>query len=243
MPIYFAPDAIESIVFGGRYGMPPAALPMPDNELEKYRGTYRVSSGGNFVVSIAHGGLSFQAQGRDAVGLLMYPDAEHSPSAVAERVRAAFDSIDHADFSALQSRVGPEAAADHTKRFGGFWRDWIAKLGRYEGTMFLYTATTGTRRSSYVELKFAKGTQVIRAAEDQFSVDRAHLRHRLSLSYQLPGTNSPILISGPAKTSPSAFHQGIIGGHPRWSYACQIQRCEYRWFENEPTQTRPPDNC
>jgi hypothetical protein len=125
LPIYVAPDALESIVFGGRYAIPPATQRMPDNELETYRGTYRMSSGGNFVVSIANGGFSFQAQGRDAVGLLMYPDAERSQSPP-ERVGAAFDSIDHGDFSSLESLVGPEAAADHTKRFGGFWRDWTA---------------------------------------------------------------------------------------------------------------------
>src|SRR5262249_9439384 len=55
LPIYFAPAALEGIVFGHGYAIPPAALPMPDNELETYRGTYRMSSGGNFVVSIANG--------------------------------------------------------------------------------------------------------------------------------------------------------------------------------------------
>ena len=167
LPIYFVPDALEKIVFGGAYAIPPASLPMPDNELERYRGTYRMSSGGTFVVSVANGCLSFQAQGRDAVGLLMYPDAERSPSHIAARIGAAFDAIDRGDFSSLESLVGPEAAADHVKRFGGFWRDWTAKLGGYQGTMFLYSAVAGTRRSSYVELKFQKGTQVIRAAEDR----------------------------------------------------------------------------
>jgi hypothetical protein len=95
----------------------------------------------------------------------MYPDAERSQSDVAARISAAFDSMVHGDFSSLESLVGPEAAADHVKRFGGFWRDWTARLGRYQGAMFLYAVVTGTRRSSYVELKFEKGTQVIRAAE------------------------------------------------------------------------------
>ena len=147
--------------------MPLARLPTQDNDLERYRGTYRMSSGGNIVVSIASGCLSFQAQGRDATGLLMYPDAERSQSDVATRISAAFDSMDHGDFSSLESLVGPEAAADHVKRFGGFWRDWTARLGRYQGAMFLYAVVTGTRRSSYIELKFEKGTQVIRAAEDR----------------------------------------------------------------------------
>jgi hypothetical protein len=64
-----------------------------------------MSSGGKFLVSNADGCLSFQAQGRDAVGLLMYPDAERSQSAVAERVRSVFDSIDHGDRD-LESRPG-----------------------------------------------------------------------------------------------------------------------------------------
>ena len=157
----------NSILGGGPYAIPPAPLPTPDNELERYRGTYRMSSGGALVVSVANGCLSLQAQGRDAVGLLMYPDVERSQSHVAIRISSAFDSIDHGDFSALESLVGPEAAADHVKRFGGFWRDWTAELGRYQGTMFLYAVVTGTRRSSYVELKFENGTQIVRAAEDR----------------------------------------------------------------------------
>src|SRR5262249_52939063 len=103
--------------------LPPARLPTPDKELERYRGTYQMNSGGKFVVSAADGSLSFQAQGRDAVGLLMYPDAERSQSGVAERLRTAFDSIDHGDFNSLENLVGPDAAADHTKRGS------IAKIG------------------------------------------------------------------------------------------------------------------
>jgi hypothetical protein len=164
-PIAFAPDTLEKILFGGEYMIPPPSVLRTEKELQRYEGTYRLSSGGSFVVSVKNGSLSLDSQGRDAVAVLTYPNAERSPSPLGDRFKAVFDSMSRGDFASLEEIVGPEAALDHTKRFGAFWREWESKLGLYQGTQILITTPTGSRISTYLQLNFEKGSQVIRAAQ------------------------------------------------------------------------------
>jgi len=164
-PIAFAPETLEKILFGGEYAIPPRPVPLTETQLQKFGGTYRMSSGGSFAVSIKSGGLSLESQGRDAVGVLMYPDAQRSPSPLTDRIKNVFDAMSRGDFAPLEDMVGPQAALDHTKRFGTFWREWESKLGRYQGTQILFTTPTGSRISTYLQLNFEKGNQVIRAAQ------------------------------------------------------------------------------
>ena len=122
-------------------------------------------SGGSFLVSIKNGGLSLESQGRVAVGVLMFPDAQDSPSPLIDSLKNVFDSMSRGDFAPLEGIVAPQAALEHTKRFGAFWRDWESTLGRYESTQILFTTPTGSRISTYLQLNFEKGKQVIRAAQ------------------------------------------------------------------------------
>jgi hypothetical protein len=39
--------------------------------------------------------------------------------------------MSHGDFAPLEEIVGPQAALDHTKRFGKFWPEWESTLGHY----------------------------------------------------------------------------------------------------------------
>jgi CubicO group peptidase (beta-lactamase class C family) len=167
LPIAFAAEALENILFGGKYAIPPPAVPVTETELRRYEGTYRMDSGGSFAVSIKNGSLALQSQGRDAVAVLMYPEAERSPSPMTDRIKAVFDSMSRDDFGPLGGLAGPQAAADHVKRFGTFWRDWEAKVGRYQGTQVLFVTPTGSRMSTYLQLNFEKGNQVIRAAQHE----------------------------------------------------------------------------
>jgi hypothetical protein len=163
-PIAFVPDVLEKILFGGEYATPSASVPMTGNELQRYQGTYRMFSGGSFVVSIKNGSLTLDSEGRDAVAVLTYPDADRSPSPLADRFKTVFDSMSHGDFAPLEEIVGPQAALDHTKRFGKFWPEWESALGHYRGAQVLITTPTGSRLSTYIQLNFEKGSQVIRAA-------------------------------------------------------------------------------
>lgn len=163
-PIAFVPDVLEKILFGGEYAIPPASVLMTGSELQRYQGRYRVSSGGSFVVSIKNGSLSLDSEGRDAVAVLTYPDADRSPSPLADHFKTVFDSMSHGDFAPLEEIVGPQAALDHTKRFGKFWPEWESTLGHYQGAQVLITTPTGSRLSTYIQLNFEKGSQVIRAA-------------------------------------------------------------------------------
>jgi CubicO group peptidase (beta-lactamase class C family) len=163
-PIAFVPEVLEKILFGGEYAIPPVSVLMTASELQRYQGRYRMSSGGSFVVSVKNDSLSLDSEGRDAVAVLTYPDAERSPSPLADRFKGVFDSMSHGDFAPLEEIVGPEAASDHTKRFGRFWPEWESTLGRYQGAQILITTPTGSRLSTYIQLNFERGSQVIRAA-------------------------------------------------------------------------------
>jgi hypothetical protein len=164
-PIAFAPDTLEKILFGGEYVIPPPTVLRTKKQLQRYEGTYQLSSGGKFVVSVKDDSLSLDSQGRDAVAVLTYPAAERLPSPAGDRYKAVFDSMSRGDFAPLEEIVGPQAALDHTKRFGAFWREWESKLGLYRGTQVLVTTPTGSRVSTYLQLNFEKGSQVIRAAQ------------------------------------------------------------------------------
>ena len=157
-PIAFAPDILEKIVFGGEYAIPPARVSLSEKDLHRYQGTYRMSSGGSFLVSFKNGGLTIETQGRDAVGVLMYPDALSS-SPLAARIKNVFDSMSAGDFAPLEDMVGPEAAPDHTKRFRMFWQEWESKLGRYHSAQILFTTPTGSRISTYLQLNFEKAAR------------------------------------------------------------------------------------
>jgi CubicO group peptidase (beta-lactamase class C family) len=163
-PIAFVPDTLEKILFGGEYVAPPASVPQTGGELQRHEGTYRVFSGGSFVVSVKNGTLYLDAQGRDAVAVLTYPDADRSPSPFTECFQAVFDSMSRADFAPLEAIVGQQAALDHTKRFRAFWRDWVSTLGPYQGVQILITTPAGSRISTFIQLNFEKGSQVVRAA-------------------------------------------------------------------------------
>ncbi len=163
-PIAFVPDVLEKILFGGEYAIPPASVMMTGRELQRYQGMYRMSSGGSFVVSVKNGGLTLDSEGRDAVAVLTYTDAERSSSPLTDRCKAVFDSMSHGDFDPLKEIVGPQAALDHTTRFRTFWRDWVSTLGPYHGTQILITTPTGSRISTFIQLNFEKGIQVVRAA-------------------------------------------------------------------------------
>ena len=163
-PIAFVPDTLEKILFGGEYVAPPASVPQTEGELQKHEGTYRMSSGGSFVVSVKNGALSLDSRGRDAAAVLTYPDADRSPSPLAGRFQAVFDSMSRADFAPLEAIVGARAALDHTKRFSTFWRDWVSTLGPYQGAQILISTPAGSRISTFIQLNFEKGSQVVRAA-------------------------------------------------------------------------------
>ncbi len=163
-PIAFVPDVLEKILFGGEYAIPPPSVLLTGMELQRYQGRYRMSSGGSFVVSVKNGSLTLDSEGREAVAVLTYPDADRSPSPLADRFQAVFDSMSRADFAPLEAVVGAQAALDHTKRFSTFWRDWVSTLGPYLGTQILITTPTGSRISTFIQLNFEKGSQVVRAA-------------------------------------------------------------------------------
>ena len=97
----------------------------------------------------------------------MYPDAQTSPSPLTAGIKNVFDSMSRGDFAPLEDIVGQEAALDHTKKFGLFWREWESKLGGYQGAQILFTTPTGSRISTYLQLNFEKGSQVIRAAQSE----------------------------------------------------------------------------
>lgn len=181
-PIAFAPSTLEQIVFGGTYAVPPARTSHSKEDLWKYEATYRLPSGGTLLVSAVDRDLKIESIGRDAVGILTYPLAERSASSpLADRVRGAFDSLNQGDFAPLENIVGPEAAPDHTKRFRSFWADWQSRLGSYEGTQVLFGTPTGSRMSTYFELKFKNGTQVIRGLHREggtVTLSRASLSSR-----------------------------------------------------------------
>jgi hypothetical protein len=185
-PIAFVPGALEQVVFGGAPAMPPARMGRPTEDLAKYEASYGLATGGTFTVSVVNRDLRIEATGRDAVGLLAYPLAERSPSSpVIDSVRSAFDAINQGDFAPLEGVVGPGAAPDHTKRFRSFWSDWRSRLGSYEGTQVLFGTPAGSRMSTYFELKFEKGTQVIRALHREGStvtLSRASLSSRSTFS-------------------------------------------------------------
>jgi CubicO group peptidase (beta-lactamase class C family) len=204
-PIDFAPDVLEKILFGGEYPIPPASVPVTGSELQRYQGTYRMSSGGSFVVSVKNGSLSLGSEGRDAVAVLTYPDADRSPSPLADRFQAVFDSMSRGDFAPLEEIVGPQAAPDHTKRFGKFWPEWESTLGRYQGAQILITTPTGSRISTYIQLNFERGVRSFEPHDAKgalcLSAGETYRQSRRSLPCPSVATTSRISISVPTRTS------------------------------------------
>ena len=184
--------------------IPLASVMMTGRELQRYQGMYRMSSGGSFVVSVKNGGLTLDSEGRDAVAVLTYTDAERSSSPLTDRCKAVFDSMSHGDFDPLKEIVGPQAALDHTTRFRTFWRDWVSTLGPYHGTQILITTPTGSRISTFIQLNFEKVFRLfvllIARVALSLSVEEAYRRGRLSLPCASATTNSPTLISVLART-------------------------------------------
>lgn len=69
-------DKIETLVFGGNVVLPPSVVMLDSEKLQKFEGTYTLSSGGYFEVKAKRGGLFLNPKGQDAVSTLFFPEAD-----------------------------------------------------------------------------------------------------------------------------------------------------------------------
>ncbi|HEX8737917.1 MAG TPA: serine hydrolase domain-containing protein, partial [Pyrinomonadaceae bacterium] len=148
-----AQAAIERIVFGRDYQLPPWFVESKAASLQKYAGTYKTSSGAEFVVSIERNALRVAPRSQPAADLLI-PPVQDTPAPDYAKYH---EEIEKA-INLYQS--GNKDAAYEQVRFDG------AKLekqyGRFLGLERMVTIpvyrTKGTHRATtYAELKFERG--------------------------------------------------------------------------------------
>jgi len=67
-------DKIETLVFGGKVTIPPSIVTTDSQKLQKFEGTYTLSSGDRLEVKRKGGGLTIKAMDREAVNVLFSPE-------------------------------------------------------------------------------------------------------------------------------------------------------------------------
>lgn len=68
-------EAVDRIVFGGQYQLPPEVAPVPSGALNGYAGTYRLPSGDQISASVVDGRLTLSPVGQGAMALLRPSDS------------------------------------------------------------------------------------------------------------------------------------------------------------------------
>lgn len=77
-----ARNAIEKLIFGGHYTMPPEFVEIDPSILQMYIGTYRFSSGAELSVSVENHHLLFTAQKKEAIKLLSFSNEQVLPQQI-----------------------------------------------------------------------------------------------------------------------------------------------------------------
>jgi CubicO group peptidase (beta-lactamase class C family) len=98
---------IEGLAFGGDVPLPPLVKALDLLTLKKYEGSYSLSSGGFYAVSIENNSLQVRAQGQDAIAALVFPEGI-DPNALDElnkRSQAILEAVLRNDFGPLSEAL------------------------------------------------------------------------------------------------------------------------------------------
>ncbi len=95
-------DVVEQLLDGERLVLPPEAGPFGAEDLAALEGRFRLTSGGEVQLSREGPGLTFSAEGQDAINFLAFPEGPPSlHTSLNEVTLAAFSAAAGGDFDAL----------------------------------------------------------------------------------------------------------------------------------------------
>ncbi len=164
--------ALEHIVFGEAYALPPARAAVARTALEAAAGRYRVGGGATLVLRATENGLTAEAIGQAAFSLLGSGDSSSAPGAAALSART--DTIIRA---VIAGNVGPLMAANGDgadsatvrRQEQGMMAQRIQRFGEFRSVEVLGTVPVadGFLRTT-VRLNFARG-----GATNLYTWDRA----------------------------------------------------------------------
>jgi CubicO group peptidase (beta-lactamase class C family) len=155
---YPVQDALEAILFGGRYGHPPTD-PATSSRIvpAKYLGTYSLPNGGRFDVVREPVGVAITAQGQEAVSALVRPASQWSSSKARKYNELSAKLLVLAstrDTAGLRTLLGETSQASRVIRI---WDALAGNKGAVISTRMLGSVPTRTPDgpATYVQAVFA----------------------------------------------------------------------------------------
>jgi CubicO group peptidase (beta-lactamase class C family) len=157
-------DAVLRMTFGGDVPLPPEVVPLPDEALAAYAGTWTAPEGGTLTLDPRGTGLLLSSP--DASGArLVHPVPgfqQERREGLLRSTRSAFLQAAKRDFASLHGLIDPYAPADEFEADHGDMLDhWAGQLGPLEDV----TTVPGRNRFGEIAvvavLHFARGEQMI----------------------------------------------------------------------------------
>lgn len=162
-------EVLPSLVFGGKFVMPPPSISMDRASLDRYAGTYQLENGKTIEVSSEQHGLVFSG-GADAFALLNFlsPPGKLRFAEAEARTVSMIEAAAHGDYRPIHAAFGGRVPLEEVEaKEHELWQQRRERFGEFKTAETIGTGLDGPGITVYVRVVCERGGPVARYFWDE----------------------------------------------------------------------------